>query len=332
MIQLSTLKKVTVYFSILASSSLVAQQQIIYQQNFDGNNGVFTNTIVSQTTPVNGWLTSSTAAQYGGVYRHLWNFSDVVSGGNANVLPISGRSLGMGFYNGNSPNVANQHFRTWDGTPPTDQTFFTTRWAHIGISTVGYENITVEFKWRCTGEVFNGTVYDYGTVNTSIDGGATWAMDQSAGQAGTTSQSGTFSGGLYFGNAGVQTATLTLPASRSNQANFRLAFRMVVDEGYGTGGGFIIDDIIVRGTALSMATSEQDKNSIKVYQDHSEFVVSSNSTDITSVEVYDMSGRMVSTRNSKSKEVRIAADSLAKGAYILRIYTRNGVEVRRILK
>src|SRR5690606_40338796 len=53
-----------------------AQQEIIYQQNFDGNNGAFPNTIVSENTPINGWIASSTAPQYGGIYRHLWNFSD----------------------------------------------------------------------------------------------------------------------------------------------------------------------------------------------------------------------------------------------------------------
>ncbi len=223
-------------------------QTVIYQQNFDGNNGNYSNTIVSQAG-TNGWVASSTAAQYGN-YRHVWNFSNVTNGGNANVLPISGRSLGMGFYNGNNPNVTNQFFRTWDGTTcnaiPT-----TTRWAHVGLSTVGYENITVEFKWRCLGEVDGGIVYDYGTINTSIDGGSTWLMDQTGGQGGTTGAHGTFTGGLYYGNSGVQTTTLTLPATRNNQANFRLAFRMVVDECYGTGGGFIVDDIIVRGTPLA---------------------------------------------------------------------------------
>ncbi|UPQ80034.1 hypothetical protein M0M57_04160 [Flavobacterium azooxidireducens] len=223
-------------------------QTIIYQQNFDGNNGSYTNTIVSEGG-TNGWRASSTAAQYGN-YRHMWNFSNNISGGNANVLPISGRSLGMGFYNGNNPNVTNQPFRTWDGANcsviPT-----TTRWAHVGLSTVGYENITVEFKWRCLGEVGGGIVYDYGTINTSIDGGSTWLMDQTGGQGGTTGAHGTFPSGLYYGNSGVQTTTLTLPATRNNQANFRLAFRMVVDQCDGTGGGFIVDDIIVRGTPLA---------------------------------------------------------------------------------
>ncbi len=316
----------------IAAISLVKAQTVIYQQNFDGNNGTFTNTIVSQTTAVNGWLASSTAAQYASVYRHLWNFSNVTSGGNSDVMPISGRSLGMGFYNGNDPFTANQYFATYAGTPPTDQTFYTTRWAHVGISTVGYENITVEFKWRCTGEVFNNVIYDYGTVNTSIDGGTTWLMDQTGGQGGTTDKQGTFSGGLYFGNAGVQTATLTLPSSRNNQSNFRLAFRMVVDEGYGTGGGFIIDDIIVRGTPITMATADVNDSKIDVYKDGNDFVVKSSSAVIKQIELYDASGKLVRNSASGSKEVRIGADALSSGMYILKARLENGEELTKKLR
>lgn len=318
--------------SCIAALSLAHGQEIIYQQNFDGNNGNFNNTIVSQNTAINGWLSSSTAPQYADVYRHMWNFSDVTTGGNPYVLPISGRSLGMGFYNGNEPNVPNQHFRTWDGDLP-DQTFFTTRWAHVGFSTQGYENITIEFKWRCTGELFEGVVYDYGTVNTSIDGGSTWAMDQSAGLGGTTSEHGTFGKGLYYGNADVQTAILTLPESRADQPNFRLAFRMVVDEGYGTGGGFIVDDIIVRGTAINLNTVESNKANVNVYKDGEEFVVKSSTLNIHTVEVYDLSGKKVKTLNNMNKEVRIRTNQLPQGVYVLKAMLENGEELtKKIIK
>jgi len=122
----------------------------------------------------------------------------------------------------------------------------------VPISTVGFTNITVEFKWRSGGESSGSTVYDYGTVNTSIDGGSTWLLDQSQGAGGTDGNGlGTYTGGLYYGNTGVTTTTISLPSTRDDQANFVLAFRAVIDQCYGTGGGFIIDDIIVRGTPLS---------------------------------------------------------------------------------
>lgn len=310
-----------------------AQQEIIYQQNFDGNNGTFPNTIVSQYTPINGWIASSTAPQYAEIYRHLWNFSDVTAGGNPETMPISGKSLGFGFYEGNDPFVPNQHFHYYAGEP-ADIPFYTTRWAHVGISTEGYENITVEFKWRCTGEIFQGIVYDYGTVNTSIDGGATWLMDQTGGYSGTTSEHGTFAGGLYYGNPNVQTTVITLPESRSNQPNFRLAFRMVVDEGYGTGGGFIVDDIIVRGTPIvNMANDELNKSHLVVYKEGKNFIVKSSQEKIKEVKVYDLNGKLILSGKVQQEEYRISEKQLSKGIYIVKAILENGIEVsQKIIK
>lgn len=167
-------------------------QVVIYQQNFDGNNGGFANSILSEITPNNGWLASSTAAQYAGVYRHVWNLS---TQGAGNYAPITGRSMGIGLFNGNNPLTAGAPFQTWNGT---NCSLFavTYRWAYVPISTVGFENIQVEFKWRCQGEEDAGTIYDYGTVNTSIDGGGTWLLDQWVGAGGTTGANGTYAGGL----------------------------------------------------------------------------------------------------------------------------------------
>ncbi|MEZ5172028.1 MAG: GEVED domain-containing protein [Bacteroidia bacterium] len=223
----------------------IKAQVVIYQQNFDGNNGTFSNALLSQVTPNNGWIANTTATQYLN-YRHLWNVSTLGTGVSA---PITSRSLGIGFFNANTPFTANNPFRTWSGTN-CSVIPVTYRWAYVPISTVGYQNIEVEFKWRCSGESDASLIYDYGTVITSINGGANWLMDESGGTGGTTSYDGAYAGGLYFGNSGVQTQTISLPASRDNQANFALGFRMVVDECYGTGGGFIIDDIIVRGTPI----------------------------------------------------------------------------------
>ncbi len=316
----------------ITAVSFASAQTVIYQQNFDGNNGNFTNTIVSQNTETNGWIASSTEPQYGGIYRHMWNFSDVTAGNNPVTMPISGKSMGMGFYNGNDPWVPNEYFHYY-AAEPADQPFYTTRWAHVGFSTEGYENITIEFKWRCAGEIFEGVVYDYGTVNTSIDGGATWAMDQTGGQGGTTSEHGNFNGGLYFGNETVQTAILTLPESRDNQPNFRLAFRMVIDEGYGTGGGFIIDDIIVRGTPIVMATADTDKSNINVYRDGDAFVIKSTSEKIQTIELFDLSGKQLINQKGSNTEFRIQANHLSKGVYVVKATLENGTELtKKIIK
>ncbi|RZJ70157.1 MAG: hypothetical protein EOO45_13005, partial [Flavobacterium sp.] len=244
---------VMLFFITLAGYS----QSIIYQQNFDGNNGSFTNTIVSQSTAVGGWLANNTAAQYvngSNAYRHLWNWSNVTNSLNPHCSPISGRSLGMGFFNVNVPNVANQFFRTWDGTncgimPVTE------RYAHTGISTLGYTNIKLQFKWKCTGEVDGGIIYDYGSVVLSQNGVGGLGISQFGGQAGTTGLDGVMTGGIFYNASTTQSETLSLSELYNNKANFRFGFRMVVDECGGTGGGFIVDDIVVTGTCAATITS-----------------------------------------------------------------------------
>ncbi|MCB0820705.1 MAG: hypothetical protein KDC13_08785, partial [Bacteroidetes bacterium] len=182
-------------FNLLIISLLflvpIKAQVVIYQQNFDGNNGTFSNALLSQVTPNNGWIANTTATQYLN-YRHLWNVSTLGTGVSA---PITSRSLGIGFFNANTPFTANNPFRTWSGTN-CSVIPVTYRWAYVPISTVGYQNIEVEFKWRCSGESDASLIYDYGTVITSINGGANWLMDESGGTGGTTSYDGAYAGGL----------------------------------------------------------------------------------------------------------------------------------------
>lgn len=228
-------------------------QTVIYQQNFDGNNGAFTNQFVVPSG-TNGVFSNTTAVQ-ANPFRHLWS---VDNRGSGNFAPISGRSLGIGIYNDITPFYTNSPFRTYNGATcgilPN-----TRRWAFIPISTEGFQDIQVEFKWRLTGEVFNGVIYDYGTFMTSINGGANWLMDESGGTGGgvafNPNNGGTisYSGGIYHSQSTVQTEIINLPASRNDQTGFAIAFRMVLDDCYGTGGGFIVDDIIVRGTPISVS-------------------------------------------------------------------------------
>lgn len=179
--------------------SLSFGQVVIYEQNFDGNNGTFANGIVSEAGT--GGVFANTTAPQNGNYRHVWSVSNQ---GAVAFAPITDKSIGLGLYNGNSLFYTSTPFRYYDGT---NCNFFTPtiRWVSIPISTTGFEDITVEFKWRGVGEVGGTTVYDYGTFMTSINGGANWLMDETGGQGGITSANGTFAGGLYYNNSGVIT-------------------------------------------------------------------------------------------------------------------------------
>lgn len=73
-----------------------------------------------------------------------------------------------------------------------------------------------------------------------------------------------------------------------------------------------------------LATNATIKSIIEVYRDANDFIVHSKDNQIGKIEVYDGVGRLVMTRNTKSKEVRIAAENFVSGMYILKIELQNG--------
>jgi hypothetical protein len=231
--------------------------ELIFEEDFES----YTSLGAVPTSGTNTWIANTHNFQSGN-FRHLWAVQNI---GTGNGAPINSKSLGMGFYDNAAYFYANEPFKTYNGTTcgviPT-----TSRWAYRLVSLQGYQNIQVEFKWRAEGELDGGTFYDYGTVNTSINGGSNWILHEEGWLAGSGTQSGTawldpattnYSGGIFASNPGVRTAIINLPSSRDNQADFALAFRMVVDACYGSGGGFIIDDIRIYGDPIAGAVCAQ---------------------------------------------------------------------------
>lgn len=73
-----------------------------------------------------------------------------------------------------------------------------------------------------------------------------------------------------------------------------------------------------------LATEQVAKSNVVVYRDASDFVVKSTDKVISTVEVYDGVGRLVMSRNGKSKEVRLPAERLINGMYILGVKLADG--------
>ena len=66
------------------------------------------------------------------------------------------------------------------------------------------------------------------------------------------------------------------------------------------------------------------KANIQVYRDAQEFVVESSAKKITSYELYDMSGRIITSQKANAKEVRFNAEQLVDGAYVLKAQLEDG--------
>lgn len=107
---------------------------------------------------------------------------------------------------------------------------------NTGISTVGYNNVSLKFWWNCAG----GTSI-YGEVYYSVNGGSTWTLI-------TTPIS------QYKNQTNWAQQTISLPAF-SGVADLRLAFRFVnTQSNSALDPGFSIDDILVEGTSISSQT------------------------------------------------------------------------------
>lgn len=86
------------------------------------------------------------------------------------------------------------------------------------------------------------------------------------------------------------------------------------------------------GTTL--AVNNFNAKSFKAYPNptSSSWNITSGSDEITSVQVYDVLGKAVYSKNSASKEVTVNAASLSKGVYFAKVSTANGSSTVKLVK
>lgn len=216
-------------------------QLTIYSENFDG----LSTGLIFESTPVGGWTASSNAGQLtdgcfvdaytcgcGFTYciRNVWT---IYSGGTSSLSAISGRSMGVSGWDGNT--LAGQ-FDYWVEAS-------TTRWAKRNFSFSGYKDINLAFQWKAAGESSGTTAIDYGSVHLSTNGGTTFSTLTSGGNGNT---------GKYFGKTTTQAADIDLAATYDNLSSVLLAFKWTCDNNSAGGGPtFIVDNIVISGCPLA---------------------------------------------------------------------------------
>ncbi|OWK73515.1 hypothetical protein CBW16_08350 [Flavobacteriaceae bacterium JJC] len=89
---------------------------------------------------------------------------------------------------------------------------------------------------------------------------------------------------------------------------------------------------IVYKPEMVLATDGAVKEEIQVYRDGNSFVVKSLSKKINSLEVYDASGKLISTLQPNSIKAVIDAASLVNGMYLIKIHQNGEVTSRKVLK
>src|SRR5690554_2002987 len=175
----NVLKRLLAFFLFLTVSNSFSQVTI-FTEGFEESDG-FTIEGALSTASVgnNGWRSSDQAV------TNANNWAGFSTGGNN----ITGRSLMIA--------AADAYANQYPGQYYSNIT--TNKYAYVTVNAVGYENITLEFQWRCYGDLYNGTLYDYGMV--TYNTGSGW-QDITTG--------GTYGNGRYgAGDSGVRTATVT---------------------------------------------------------------------------------------------------------------------------
>lgn len=95
-------------------------------------------------------------------------------------------------------------------------------------------------------------------------------------------------------------------------------------------GGYVVDNIQIKDASL--ATAEvSSKGNFRVYPNPTVDVVNFDITGkISSVEVYDVAGKLVKTVKDGAKSINVT--TLAKGAYIIKVQTENTVYTGKVIK
>ncbi len=97
-------------------------------------------------------------------------------------------------------------------------------------NTTGLTGITLSFDHYIEGENTNGTNYDYGKLQYSLDGGTSWT------DLNTTQ---------FQGISNVVNYTTTLPAACENQASVQIGWQWINDNSIGTNPPWAIDNILI---------------------------------------------------------------------------------------
>ncbi|MBH1960145.1 MAG: T9SS type A sorting domain-containing protein [Flavobacteriia bacterium] len=81
-----------------------------------------------------------------------------------------------------------------------------------------------------------------------------------------------------------------------------------------------------------LGTGSSTKDLLTVYRDGSEFVVKSGSKTVSGVEVYDTSGKLVTSIYTHQTEVRIKAEAWVSGVYVLNIDQGGNITTKKVVK
>ena len=130
---------------------------------------------------------------------------------------------------------------------------------------------------------------------------------------------GTFAGGQQIYLKDSQTGTIT----NLSQGSYTFA----ATAGESTGRFEIIYE-----AQTTLATDLTVKEELAVYREGNDFVVKAQNINITNLEVFDMTGRLINKSKPNSKKAVINAELLSNGVYLLKIYQNGQITAKKIIR
>ena len=213
---------ICLFFTVFTVSKA---QTLIYQQNF---NSLEEGMVIDSSSGQDSWKVTGTTKGFLSYAHHY----GIHSGGQA----IEGESLGVSFYD---DDYLFENFGYQQSSCLYDTTFDLA--VYRVISTSGYENISLQFDWKGSGENSGGNWVDFGQLGYSTTGGAPFTWLPNGGYSGN---------GIYHSQFSSQSITVNFPAEVANQPNFTVAFRSIANECGGTTPQFIVDNLRLNGNPI----------------------------------------------------------------------------------
>jgi len=170
-------------------------------------------------------------------------FTQATSGGAVNFWRL-GNNAGTTPYFTASNNCAYVSQNTTTFTYSTTSTSVARLQTPV-INASNATNLQLTYDYVCNGEIFSGTIYDYGTLWYSTNSGTSWSQINSVQYQGITTKT---------------TITVNLPAGANNAANLMLGFRWDNDNTAGNQPPFGIDNIVLKGDIRSPAPVQSSVN------------------------------------------------------------------------
>jgi len=204
-----------------ASQQLIATggggvtQSILDSSVFEGDGSA--NRLLSNGSAVDRWLTNTSGSQVNN--QNYWTISFNTGceiDGKHSLEIFRGTGTYCSYYNGVATNT----------------------YVYRQFSSVGYSNVQLTFSYKAGGDgTTSGTGNDYGTVTYSTDG-INWTDLPTHYSMQTT----------------ATTVTVQMPAALNNATGVYYGFRWTTNASGGSGNGFIVDDVYMKGTNITSSS------------------------------------------------------------------------------